>query len=152
VSKNINEQTKIYKGKIMTNVFRDQEKFMRASDQSVENFNQTQFKMYLNLIKEEYNELLEAQGLNQNHDRIEYLPVDEIETLDALIDILVVTIGAIHSMGSDAEGAWKEVMSTNFAKIDKETGKVRKREDGKVLKPVGWVAPNLESFIIKETK
>ena len=136
----------------MTNVFRDQEKFMRASDQSVENFNQTQFKMYLNLIKEEYNELLEAQGLNQNHDRIEYLPVDEIETLDALIDILVVTIGAIHSMGSDAEGAWKEVMSTNFAKIDKETGKVRKREDGKVLKPTGWVAPNLEPFIKKETK
>jgi predicted HAD superfamily Cof-like phosphohydrolase len=87
--------------------------------------------------------------LNQNHDRIEYLPVDEIETLDALIDILVVTIGAIHSMGSDAEGAWKEVMSTNFAKIDKETGKVRKREDGKVLKPTGWVAPNLESFIKK---
>jgi predicted HAD superfamily Cof-like phosphohydrolase len=133
----------------MTNVFRDQEKFMRACDQTVENFNQTQFKMYLKLIKEEYNELLEAQGLNQNHDRIEYLPVDEIETLDALIDILVVTIGAIHSMGSDAEGAWKEVMSTNFAKIDKETGKVRKREDGKVLKPTGWVAPNLESFIKK---
>jgi predicted HAD superfamily Cof-like phosphohydrolase len=136
----------------MTNVFRDQEKFMRACDQTVENFNQNQFKMYLKLIKEEYNELLEAQGLNQNLDRIEYLPVDEVETLDALIDILVVTIGAIHSMGSNAEGAWKEVMSTNFAKIDKETGKVRKREDGKVLKPVGWVAPNLESFIKKETK
>jgi NTP pyrophosphatase (non-canonical NTP hydrolase) len=151
-SKNINEQTRIYKGKRMTNVFRDQEKFMRACDQTVENLNQNQFKMYLKLIKEEYNELLEAQGLNQNLDRIEYLPVDEIETLDALIDILVVTIGAIHSMGSDAEGAWKEVMSTNFAKIDKETGKVRKREDGKVLKPVGWVAPNLESFIKKETK
>jgi predicted HAD superfamily Cof-like phosphohydrolase len=131
----------------MTNVFRDQEKFMRACDQSVENFNQTQFKMYLKLIKEEYNELLEAQGLNQNLDRIEYLPVDEIETLDALIDILVVTIGAIHSMGSDAEGAWKEVMQTNFAKIDKETGKVRKREDGKVLKPVGWVPPNLNPFV-----
>lgn len=136
----------------MTNVFRDQEKFMRACDQTVENLNQNQFKMYLKLIKEEYNELLEAQGLNQNLDRIEYLPVDEVETLDALIDILVVTIGAIHSMGSNAEGAWKEVMSTNFAKIDKETGKVRKREDGKVLKPVGWVAPNLESFIKKETK
>jgi alanine racemase len=67
--------------------------------------------------------------------------------LDALIDILVVTIGAIHSMGADAEGAWKEVMSTNFAKIDKETGKVRKREDGKVLKPTGWVPPNLEPFL-----
>jgi hypothetical protein len=38
-------------------------------------------------------------------------------------------------------------MSTNFAKIDRETGKVRKREDGKVLKPVGWVAPNLVPFL-----
>ena len=67
--------------------------------------------------------------------------------MDALIDILVVTIGAIHSGGFNAEGAWKEVMSTNFAKIDKETGKVRKREDGKVLKPTGWVAPNLGPFV-----
>jgi hypothetical protein len=50
-------------------------------------------------------------------------------------------------MGSDAEGAWKEVMKTNFAKIDYETGKVRKREDGKVLKPVGWVPPNLKPFV-----
>jgi len=50
-------------------------------------------------------------------------------------------------MGADAEGAWKEVMSTNFNKIDKETGKVRKREDGKVLKPLGWVAPDLGKFV-----
>jgi hypothetical protein len=53
-------------------------------------------------------------------------------------------------MGANGEGGWKEVMSTNFAKIDKETGKVRKREDGKVLKPVGWTAPNLEPFLSKE--
>jgi predicted HAD superfamily Cof-like phosphohydrolase len=74
---------------------------------------------------------------------------DEVETLDALIDILVVTIGAIHSAGFDAEGAWKEVMSTNFAKIDKETGKVVKREDGKVLKPDGWQSPQLAQFTKK---
>ena len=71
------------------------------------------------------------------------------EQLDALIDILVVTIGAIHSAGFDAEGAWKEVMKTNFAKIDRETGKVRKREDGKVLKPVGWMPPELAPFVSK---
>ena len=123
----------------MTNPFRDQEKFMRACDQSVENFNQEQFKLYVNLIKEEYTELNEA--INNSN---------QVETLDALIDILVVTIGAIHSMGADAEGAWKEVMSTNFAKIDKETGKVRKRDDGKVLKPIGWKGPELEPFLRKE--
>jgi len=57
--------------------------------------------------------------------------------------------GAIHSAGFDGEGAWKEVMKTNFAKIDKKTGKVRKREDGKVLKPVGWTAPELEQFLTR---
>ena len=134
----------------MTNPFRDQEKFMRACDQNVEGHNEAQFKLYLKLIKEEYNELLEAQGLNQNLERIDYLPVDEVETLDALVDILVVTIGAIHSMGADGEGAWKEVMSTNFANIDSETGKVRKREDGKVLKPLGWTAPELAQYLEKK--
>jgi hypothetical protein len=34
-----------------------------------------------------------------------------------------------------------------LAKIDKETGKVRKREDGKVLKPLGWVPPELGQFV-----
>jgi predicted HAD superfamily Cof-like phosphohydrolase len=52
-------------------------------------------------------------------------------------------------MGSDAEGAWKEVMATNFAKIDHETGRVRKREDGKVLKPVGWTAPDLKGYLAR---
>jgi predicted HAD superfamily Cof-like phosphohydrolase len=122
----------------MTNPFRDQEKFMRACDQSVDGFDERQYAMYVNLINEEHQELLEAT-----------LTDNRIEQLDALIDILVVTIGALHSMGADAEGAWKEVMMTNFAKIDKETGKVRKRDDGKVLKPLGWVPPNLESFVKK---
>ena len=117
----------------MTNPFRDQEKFMRACDQSVDAMNDAQYAMYKNLIAEEFRELQEAHDMEAE--------------LDALIDILVVTIGAIHSAGFDAEGAWKEVMSTNFAKIDRVTGKVRRREDGKVLKPSGWVPPDLKPFI-----
>ena len=119
----------------MTNPFRDQEKFMRACDQSVDEFNEKQFALYTNLIIEEQQELLEAT-----------LSDDRVEQLDALIDILVVTVGAIHSMGADAEGAWKEVMMTNFAKIG-EDGKVRKREDGKVLKPIGWTPPDLKPYV-----
>ena len=121
------------KNKQMTNPFRDQEKFMRACDQSVGEFNEQQYQLYCNLISEEFNELVAS--------------TTKVDDLDALIDILVVTIGAIHSLGADAEGAWKEVMSTNFAKIDKQTGRVRKREDGKVLKPAGWTPPNLEPFV-----
>jgi predicted HAD superfamily Cof-like phosphohydrolase len=120
----------------MTNPFRDQEKFMRACDQTTGERNELQYLMYLGLIDEEVTEL--HQALDNN---------DRVEQLDALIDILVVTIGAIHSGGFDAEGAWKEVMRTNFAKIDHETGKVRKREDGKVLKPVGWTPPNLVPYV-----
>lgn len=112
---------------------------MRACDQSVEGFNQEQFNLYVKLIDEEFNDELKAAISNN----------DPVETLDALLDILVVTIGAIHSMGADGEGGWKEVMRTNFAKIDKETGKVRKREDGKVLKPLGWTPPDLKPFITK---
>ena len=122
----------------MTNPFRDQEKFMKACDQSVDSWNVDQFNLYVKLIEEEKSELDEAIAA-----------CDNVEILDALTDILVVTLGAIHSMGADGEGAWKEVMKTNFAKIDKETGKVRKREDGKVLKPVGWKAPELEPFTKK---
>jgi len=119
----------------VTNPFRDQEKFMRACDQTVGVENVKQFGMYVDLIKEEHDELVVA--INNS---------DRVETLDALVDILVVTIGAIHSMGADAEGAWREVMSTNFAKIG-EDGKVRKREDGKVLKPLGWKAPELGQYV-----
>src|SRR5210317_2077961 len=117
----------------MTNPVADIERFGSACDQqpSVENY-----AMYLDLITEEYNELKEAIVEN-----------DRVEQLDALIDILVVTMGAIRAAGWDGEGAWKEVMDTNFAKINPETGKVIKREDGKVLKPEGWKSPQLAQFI-----
>jgi predicted HAD superfamily Cof-like phosphohydrolase len=120
----------------MTNPFKDQEKFMRACDQTVDHFNQDQFNLYTRLINEEVEELWQA---NADGNRV--------ECLDALIDILVVTVGAIHSLGADGEGAWNEVMRTNFAKIDSNTGKVIKREDGKVLKPAGWKPPELAQFV-----
>ena len=123
----------------MSNVFRDQAKFMNACGQTVGQRNQDQFDLYLKLIKEEVDELQTAVDDN-----------DRIEQLDALIDIMVVTVGAVQSLGVDGEGAWKEVMSTNFAKIDSLTGRVRKREDGKVMKPVGWQPPELSKYINKE--
>lgn len=121
----------------MTNVFTDQTKFMVSCDQTVCEWNKNQLDMYHNLIKEETSELQEA--FNQNN---------RIEILDALIDIMVVTVGAINSMGANGEAAWNEVMRTNFAKVDSTTGKVNKRSDGKVLKPEGWKEPNLKPFII----
>ena len=117
----------------MTNPFRDQEKFMIACDQTVGTENQDQYGLYLKLIEEEVQELRDS--------------TTRADDLDALIDILVVTIGALHSIGADAEGAWNEVMRSNFDKIDPDTGLVTKREDGKVLKPEGWTAPWLDPYL-----
>lgn len=114
-------------------VFLDQAAFMKACDQTVGTFNKDQYRLYCGLINEEVSELHQAQ--------------DHVEALDALIDIIVVTVGAIHSLGANGEGAWNEVMSTNFAKIDKATNKVIKRADGKVLKPEGWRPPDLGKFL-----
>ena len=115
------------------NPFKDIDTFQTACDQEPSEAN---YKMYLDLIREETDELEEA-----------ILDNDKVEQLDALVGILVVTMGAIRAAGWDGEGAWKEVMDTNFAKIDPDTGKVRKREDGKVLKPEGWQPPKLDKFI-----
>jgi predicted HAD superfamily Cof-like phosphohydrolase len=118
---------------MMTNPFADINQFQTACDQAPGEAN---YAMYLGLIQEEMRELVDAVADN-----------DRVEQLDALVDILVVTIGAIRAGGFDGEGAWAEVMRTNFAKIDPDTGKVRKREDGKVLKPEGWKAPELAQFV-----
>ena len=120
----------------MTNPFLDQSRFMRACNQTVGAWNEPQFNLYTKLIQEEVDELWTANAA-----------ADPKECLDALIDILVVTVGAIHSLGADGAGAWNEVMRTNFAKIDPTTGRVNKREDGKVLKPEGWTPPELNQFI-----
>ena len=117
----------------MTNPFQDQASFMQACGQTIGIENRDQYALYLDLIREEVQELEDSQH-----------PVSD---LDALIDILVVTIGAIHSMGADAEGAWNEVMRSNLDKIDPESGTVLKRGDGKVLKPEGWTAPCLDPYL-----
>lgn len=108
---------------------------MKACDQTTDHSNLDQFLLYEKLILEEVTELRMSST--------------QEERLDALIDIMVVTVGAIHSMGADGEGAWKEVMRSNFSKIG-ENGKVRKREDGKVLKPPGYSPPQLAPFITKK--
>ena len=118
-------------------VFSDQEKFMVAGDQTVGHFNEAQFNMYVDLIDEEGNvELKEAIEAR-----------DRVKILDALLDTIVVTVGALHSLGVDAEGAWNEVIRSNMSKVDSATGKLIKREDGKILKPDTFSPADLDKFV-----
>jgi predicted HAD superfamily Cof-like phosphohydrolase len=107
--------------------------FIEASGQEVTEDNQD---LYANLIEEEYNEFLQAR-----------LDNDNIEQLDACMDMIWVILGYCHMKGYDVEGAWDEVARSNLDKIDSKSGKVIRREDGKILKPEGWTPPNLESFV-----
>ena len=117
------------------NLFEDQRVFMEACGQPTNVYNEKQFELYMELIREEYNELLDAEN--------------DVKVLDALMDILVVTIGAVHSLGVDGEAAWREVVRSNMSKVDVSSGKVLKRDDGKVLKPAGYSKPNFEQFFKK---
>ena len=106
---------------------------MEACGQTTDDENQDQYKLYLNLIEEEVQELRDSTTPEGD--------------LDALIDIMVVTIGAIYSMGADPKGAWEEVIRTNMAKININTGRVDKDNTGKVLKPEGWTPPVLKPYL-----
>ena len=111
----------------------DVARFLEACDQHPSENNAL---LYHRLINEEYNEFIDARNDG-----------DEVETLDACMDMIWVILGFCHMKGYDVEGAWNEVARSNLAKIDAATGKVVKRADGKVLKPEGWTAPKLDTFI-----
>jgi predicted HAD superfamily Cof-like phosphohydrolase len=109
--------------------------FLNACDQKPSESNAD---LYKELIKEESSEFWDAEAV-----------CDEVEQLDACMDMIWVILGFCHMKGYDISGAWDEVVKTNMAKVDPVTGKVRRREDGKILKPEGWSPPNMSKFIKK---
>lgn len=119
--------------KLNTDMNQDVNTFIDACDQvpSIENVS-----LYRNLINEEYWEFQDAIKAR-----------DEVEQLDACMDMIWVILGYCKMKGYDVDGAWAEVARSNLAKIDSTTGKVIKRADGKVLKPDGWTAPELAPFV-----
>lgn len=110
-------------------MYNDVKTFIEACDQEKTTENAI---LYHNLIKEEYQEYLDA---------IE--PTDE---LDACMDMIWVILGYCYMRGWNVNDAWKEVARSNLAKINPGTGKVIKNEHGKVMKPDGWTPPQLEQY------
>lgn len=62
------------------------------------------------------------------------LQPDLIEYVDACVDQLVVTYGALNAAGVKVQPVWDEVHRSNMSKVWPD-GTIHKREDGKVLKP-----------------
>jgi predicted HAD superfamily Cof-like phosphohydrolase len=131
------------------NPFQDQAEVMKAYGQTVGFINPDQGMAYYRMMIEEMAEY--QQAFTKTLLDVDYTEeqCNEIiaEIFDGCIDLIVVTIGFMHSMGLPVEAGWREVMQSNLSKIDPETGFVKRREDGKVLKPAGYKPPDLLSLI-----
>lgn len=78
---------------------------------------------------------------------IQDISIDRVEALDALADIDYISCGTAVYLKLPLEEAFQEVHNNNMTKIDKDTGKVIKNEQGKILKPSSWIAPDLQSIL-----
>jgi len=97
-------------------------------------------EIYSNLVDEEYKEFIEA-------------PFDA-DKLNEAMDLVWVTIGYCIAREWDVEGAWKELTKANMAKlqVDPATGYLKRRDDGKILKPAGWVKPDMTTFLNRRSE
>lgn len=92
-------------------------------------------RLAINLIEEEFRELKKA------HEHF-----DVVEVADGMADLIYVTVGMAIAYGIPLEEVFAEVHRTNMAKFP--DGKViRRPEDGKVLKPEGWVPPDVAGIL-----
>ena len=116
------------------NSYDDVKVFMEACGQNETGFG-PQSELYMELITEEFQELVEA-----------FLNKDIVEIADACADLKWVVEGLEHTLNIPQQEVWDEVARSNLKKIDPITGKVLKREDGKVMKPEGWTPPDIKSI------
>ena len=123
----------------MSKVFTDVTVFLKAVGQetpySPQKTVSAQAELYKKLIKEEYEEFWEAEAVS-----------DDVEEIDACFDMMWVIVGYMKSRGWDCEAIWDEGAKSNLSKIDPVTGLVKRREDGKILKPEGWKPPDFTKF------
>ena len=122
----------------MTKVFTDVNVFLTAVGQrtpATQVPEDGQAKLYKKLIVEEFSEFVTADIEN-----------DDVERIDACFDMIWVIVGYMKSRGWDCNGIWDEGAQSNLSKIDPNTGLVRRREDGKILKPEGWQPPDFTKF------
>jgi predicted HAD superfamily Cof-like phosphohydrolase len=93
-------------------------------------------KLRATLISEEHKEVQEA-----------LLGNDLAAIAKELADSIYVHVGTALEYGIPLDRVWDEVQRSNMAKVDPVTGLVKRREDGKILKPDGWQPPDIEGVL-----
>lgn len=72
------------------------------------------------------------------------------EQVDALVDCYYYSLNATSKMNINMSSVFDIVHQANMDKRDKQSGKFLKREDGKIIKPEGWKAPDIEKEIKRQ--
>jgi predicted HAD superfamily Cof-like phosphohydrolase len=91
-------------------------------------------KLRMDLMLEEMKEYMESEEK------------DDLENLaKELADIIYITCGTAASYGIPLDRVFNEVHKSNMAKL--VDGKALRREDGKILKPEGWMPPDIKKIL-----
>ena len=115
------------------NYQKDVSEFMNLGEQKISSnltLKNDQAKLYMNLIKEEFEET--SKAFNED---------DLVELADGLADMVWVIMGMCNSTGINFDKIWTEVRASNMSKF--VDGKFVKNESGKILKPEGYFKPNI---------
>ncbi|GMI39548.1 hypothetical protein TeGR_g14269 [Tetraparma gracilis] len=71
---------------------------------------------------------------------------------DALVDVYYYSQNAACKKGMNMSAVFDVVHGANMAKRDPRTGEFIKRADGKIIKPEGWKAPDVEGEIVRQAR
>jgi predicted HAD superfamily Cof-like phosphohydrolase len=112
--------------------------FRLTAEQSIDPDDEAVQEMQMTLIREEFNELLEA---HINEDTYE----DQIHTLKELADLVFVCYQYAVARGWNLDIALKRVFESNMSKF--VDGKPLRREDGKILKGPNYQPPFLDDLV-----
>jgi NTP pyrophosphatase (non-canonical NTP hydrolase) len=112
--------------------------FRLTAEQSIDPDDEAVQEMQLTLIREEFNELLEA---HINEDVYE----DQIHTLKELADLVFVCYQYAVARNWNLDIALKRVFESNMSKF--VDGKPLRREDGKILKGPNYQPPFLDDLV-----
>lgn len=122
----------------MTDMFNEVKKFQTAVGQNVGQApafpDDSERILRMRLLEEEFDEYLEGEQTN------------DLENIaKELADIIYIVCGTAASYGIPLNEVFDEVHRSNMEKL--VDGKPVRREDGKILKPEGWTAPDIKKIL-----
>ena len=122
----------------MSNMYTDVKDFQTAVGQNVGDkpaFPSADERcLRIRLLEEEFEEYLQGE----RNDDLENIAKE-------LADIIYIVCGTAVSYGIPLDRVFDEVHRSNMAKL--VDGKPVRREDGKILKPEGWTAPDIKKVL-----